>query len=634
MLRKYALTVVFLFVVCGAAAQLPDDEYYPYGTGYEQRTPIVLTDSSLFYRAIQTMPDLYGSISAFNLPYIALGRRGQHYSSEAASFSGLGISSRYFGSLRLLGAREERRAGIAALPEAIGGAGGVRTFCFAGALAEPSYHASVSFTDRNYLAGAKLAFARPAGHGWDVAAAVEARTGRDMHVEGVFTNALTAGFRAARHLGEGHTLGFLLIVPPSVRGTRLSSVEEAFRLTGDNLYNPAWGFQDGKVRNSRVRRELVPLAAATYCVRLSPATWLDMAAGAEYGVRKYSALGWYDARTPMPDNYRYLPGYTGDRETELAWRSNDARYTQVCWDELIARNRMAGGHAVYTLEDRAERIRNLGFDALFTTAPDERLTLRYGFSYRHARTRSYKQMRDLLGADHITDIDQYLVDDDTYGNLLQNDLRHPGRTVREGQSVTLTVSLGIHYVTVPDLTNYVQADGEQQLKDLGVSVLVTQAVDESVAAGSIIRTDPAAGSQVAAGTTVVIYVSRPQVATTTKVPSLTGMSTADARTLLVQNHLGLGSQSEEYSDQPAGTVLSQNPAAGTTAKLNSRVNVVVSAGAAPVQEPEQPGGDGTTSGTTGEGSTGGESTGGSSEPSSSSSSTGGGILDWWSSLLG
>ena len=42
-----------------------------------------------------------------------------------------------------------------------------------------------------------------------------------------------------------------------------------------------------------------------------------------------------------------------------------------------------------------------------------------------------------------------------------------GRTVREGQSVTLTVSLGIHYVTVPDLTNYVQADGEQQLKDFG-----------------------------------------------------------------------------------------------------------------------------------------------------------------------
>ena len=214
-----------------------------------------------------------------------------------------------------------------------------------------------------------------------------------------------------------------------------------------------------------------------------------------------------------------------------------------------------------------------------------------------------------------------------------------GRTVREGQSVTLTVSLGTQYVTVPDRTNYVQTDAEQQLKALGVSVLVTQAVDTSVASGAVIRTDPAAGTQVAAGSTVIVYISRPQVATTTKVPSLTGMSVDDARTLLVQNHLGLGSQSEEYSDQPAGTVLSQNPAAGTTAKLNSRVNVVVSAGAAPAQEPEQPGGEGTpgtgegTSGTTGEGSSGGESTGGSGE-SSSSSSTGGGILDWWSSLLG
>ena len=209
-----------------------------------------------------------------------------------------------------------------------------------------------------------------------------------------------------------------------------------------------------------------------------------------------------------------------------------------------------------------------------------------------------------------------------------------GRTVREGQSVTLTVSLGTQYVTVPDLTNYVQSDAEQQLKALGVSVLVTQAVDTSVASGAVIRTDPAAGTQVAAGSTVIVYISRPQVSTTTKVPSLTGMSVDDARTLLVQNHLGLGSQSEEYSSQPAGTVLSQNPEAGTTAKLNSRVNIVVSAGAAPVQEPEQPGSESTSGPTTGgEGSTGGESTDGSGEPSSSSSSTGGSILDWWSSLL-
>lgn len=432
MLRKYGCLLVFLFVVRGAAAQLPDDEYYPYATAYEEHTPVLLTDSSLFYRAIQSMPDLYGEYTAFNLPYVALDRRGQPYRAEEAAYAGLETASRYFSVLRQLGAQEERRAGIATVPGTVGRSGGVRTFRFPDDPAEPSRHAAVSFTDRNYLVGAKLAFAQPLGRGWDAAAAVDARTGRDMYVDGIFTNALTAGFRAVRHWGVGHTLGFLLVVPPSVRGTRLSSVEEAFRLTGDNLYNPAWGFQNGKVRNSRVRREFVPLAAVTYCVRLSSATRLDAAAGAEYGIRKYSALGWYDARTPMPDNYRYLPGYTGDRETERAWRSNDTRYTQVCWDDMVALNRMAGGHAVYTLEDRAERIRNLGFDALFTSVVDNRLTLYYGFSYRRTQTRSYKQMRDLLGAGYITDIDQYLVDDDTYGNLLQNDLRHPGRTIREG----------------------------------------------------------------------------------------------------------------------------------------------------------------------------------------------------------
>ena len=205
----------------------------------------------------------------------------------------------------------------------------------------------------------------------------------------------------------------------------------------------------------------------------------------------------------------------------------------------------------------------------------------------------------------------------------------------ETEGVTLTVSLGIQYVTVPDVSNYVQADGEQQLKDLGVSVLITQAVEPSVAAGSIIRTEPAAGSQVAAGTTVVVYVSRPQVATTTKVPSLIGMNVDDARTLLVQRKLGLGSQTEQYSDQPVGSIISQNPGEGASAKLNTRVSVVVSAGPEPAPEPEAPsestdGSGGWWGGLFGGSSSSSESTG----ASSSSSTTGGGLSDWWTSWLG
>lgn len=210
-----------------------------------------------------------------------------------------------------------------------------------------------------------------------------------------------------------------------------------------------------------------------------------------------------------------------------------------------------------------------------------------------------------------------------------------GRTVREGQSVTLTVSLGIQSVTVPDVTNYLQADAEQQLKNLGVSVLVTQAVEPTVASGSVIRTDPAAGSQVAAGSTVVVYVSRPQVSTTAKVPSLVGLSSVnDARTLLVQNKLGLGSTTEQYSDKPAGTIIAQNPAAGSTVKVNSRVSVTVSAG--PEPEPEVPEEPASSAGSSDSASSSGDwwsgLVGGSS--SSGSSSTGSSPLtDWWTSLL-
>ena len=107
-----------------------------------------------------------------------------------------------------------------------------------------------------------------------------------------------------------------------------------------------------------------------------------------------------------------------------------------------------------------------------------------------------------------------------------------------------------------------------------------------MAVGAVIRTDPAAGSTVPAGSTVVLYVSRQQVTTTTTVPSVVGLTVDDARTLLVQNHLTLGSQTQAYSDLPEGTVIEQEPAANTTAKFNTRVNVTVSAGPEPLPEPD------------------------------------------------
>ena len=427
--------LIALFSCGPALAQsYSDDEYYPYAER-EERRPLLVSDTTLFYRAVQSSRDLYGACTDFTLPDVALGRRGLDYDAERTTLSGIGLSYRYFTLLRLLGAGESRSAGLQPVPGEVPGAVGTTRFYFPESESLRPYLVSVRFADRNYRFGARVAGTTRLGRTWRFSAAADFRTGRDLRVEGVFTNAVTGGFRLWRTFGESGERGdlsLLCLVPVSTRGTRLSTSEEAFTLTGDRLYNPAWGFQDGRVRNSRVRREMLPLTMVSWNRRLTASTGLSATFGAEAGTNRYSSLGWYDARTPMPDNYRYLPSYTGDRATEEAWLAGDPHYTQIDWDELIRQNRMAGGHAVYTLEDRVERLWDLALHVLFTTEVDRRLTLRYGFDLRRDDRRNYREMRDLLGGDYIIDIDQYLIDDDTYGTLLQNDLRHPDRTIREG----------------------------------------------------------------------------------------------------------------------------------------------------------------------------------------------------------
>lgn len=435
-LAAYLPTIALVLALAAAAAtpaaaQTPDDEYYPYA-GREERRALLTTDSLLFYRAVQTAQDLYGEATDFTLPGIAAYRRGFDYDAERMTLSGIELSYRNLTTLRLLGAEERFHAGLTPIEGSTGGVAGERTFRFGDDEPLQPAYLSARFADRNYRFGARAGLRGRMSERWDYAVALDARTGSDMHVAGVFTQAVTPGLRLTHRLSPDHRLSLTAVVPLSIRGTRLSSSAEAFTLTGDRLYNPAWGYQSGRVRNSRVRRESVPMGVVSYEGRLSDATTLSVSAGFEGGTEKYSQLDWYDARTPMPDNYRYLPGYTGDRESLEAWLAGDPRYTQIDWDELIRQNRMAGGEAVYALADRVTRLTRFDARALVATRLGPRLTVRVGGRFGYTRTRSYKQMRDLLGAHYVTDIDQYLIDDDTYGTLLQNDLRHPDRRIGPG----------------------------------------------------------------------------------------------------------------------------------------------------------------------------------------------------------
>ena len=93
----------------------------------------------------------------------------------------------------------------------------------------------------------------------------------------------------------------------------------------------------------------------------------------------------------------------------------------------------------------------------------------------------------------------------------------------------LTVSLGTQYVTIPEMKNMVAEDAEQTLKDMGLRVTKKPMVDNSVANGAVIYSQPAAGETVEGDTTVILYVSRSEISNQSSVPSLTGKTIEEAR---------------------------------------------------------------------------------------------------------
>ena len=152
-----------------------------------------------------------------------------------------------------------------------------------------------------------------------------------------------------------------------------------------------------------------------------------------------------------------------------------------------------------------------------------------------------------------------------------------GRTVKEKQKVTLTVSLGTEYVTVPETKNMDADDAKQTLLDKGLRVTKKPIVDATVATGAVAYTEPAAGETVEGGSTVIMYVSREEAQTEAVVPSLTGRTVEEAREEVKSSLISL-SVVEQANEQPAGTVISQYPEAGTKVRVGSGITVYVSTG--------------------------------------------------------
>src|SRR5215203_1608338 len=99
----------------------------------------------------------------------------------------------------------------------------------------------------------------------------------------------------------------------------------------------------------------------------------------------------------------------------------------------------------------------------------------------------------------------------------------------------------------------------------------------TVPAGSVISQNPAAGADVVVGSSIALVVSsgRPHVA----VPSVAGISEASASSAITSAGLVVAATTTASSmTVPAGSVISQNPAAGADVVIGSSVALVISSG--------------------------------------------------------
>lgn len=294
---------------------------------------------------------------------------------------------------------------------------------------------------RNYLGSLSYRTTYPIYSGvklksdWQLTHYIRINSGPDLYIEGVAGNSVDVAVAAQRNW-RNNSLFIAAMVPWSRRAVRQYSVQEAFTLTDNPHYNPTWGMQNGKMRNSRQNSSLRPEVVASWWRRLGG--WSDISISFRGAVERTGrrALQWFDAPTPMPDNYRYLPSYaSGDDERLVsdAWRYNDLRYTQIDWDGLYATNALqADGHAAYVVENR--RSNNIIGDIVAKLQTKLRgFDIDYGAIVDLDSKRSFKVVDDLLGADHLLNIDYFIRDDATYSTDYRNNLRDNDLKITRGE---------------------------------------------------------------------------------------------------------------------------------------------------------------------------------------------------------
>lgn len=166
--------------------------------------------------------------------------------------------------------------------------------------------------------------------------------------------------------------------------------------------------------------------------------------------------------------------------------------------------------------------------------------------------------------------------------------RPPARTeARRGATVVLSVSKGPQLVAVPSVMGQTEADATAALRGVGLRVnIVRVPAPEPAPEGTVVAQNPKGGVKAPKGSTVRLNIASAPAGGSTQtvpttgeapVPNVVGSRDTDAIPRLQAAGFRVSS-TPVSSTRPAGTVLTQSPAGGTTATRGSTVRITVPGG--------------------------------------------------------
>ncbi len=314
---------------------------------------------------------------------------------------------------------------------------------------------SLAGANRNYTARAMYTYnSGVTNKGWAFTGSLTYRWANmeTAYVEGTFYNSLSYFLGVEKLIGDAHSISLVTWGNPTERGAQAASTDEMYWLANNRFYNPNWGYQDGKKRNSRIIHDYAPAALLTWDWKMDEDTKLVTSLLGKYSMYSSSRLNYNNSTNPAPDYYSLMPSYyydvwapyEGDRDgaaytnwsTAYQYLTASRANRQINWDRLYYANRMASAQGVDAMYyQQAYHDDQLSFSLSSTLQKQlaKNQSLYGGINLSTNKGMHYQTMEDLLGATRFHNINTYVVG--TYAETadeVQYDMNNPNQSIQEG----------------------------------------------------------------------------------------------------------------------------------------------------------------------------------------------------------